>query len=698
MQRTETEEERPNSDDGANQHHPPHRHRRWLTVLQTMTLIVALLLAVYNHALIGLPQEETKATAWLVESEPFDPLAPCNEGGFRIHTGHDIDGNGLLDAGERQDSTVLCHGLRGLSGPQGQPGVSGSNATEQRMATQPIPPGNATCPAGGMVMQTGLDTNGNDALEDMEVVSEAVLCNGTVGQNGTHGSTGASALVDKTAAPNYLCVDGFVVRFGVDDGAGEGVVGNHALESDEVRETLNFCFEPLRSERVTELYGGTGNSMTTACDAAVWMEELAALAFAGNDGVHGCELHVHAPDRNETVRVTDLHPNGDALPGRDLGIHAVRGGSAVVFDATDGVNGRQLWVSDGTANGTQVLGAVEAMSPVVWADGLLFRSTANELVWTNGSDLRAWTNLPSWDDDLQENVAMNLSGLANVGQAWLHADHRAVWFSASDGTGDVEPYRLDVNGVLTAWTINEFGSAHLADFVSLDDDAVAAASRGGVKQVLRLFDNGSHGWLTAIAPTSGDTHLGEGMGLHLIGDNLVYDTQTVPGEPRLWTTNLANGITLQLSTSLMAPGAQVGVANTGSRLLFDCMTAATGLEVCITDGTPQGSRVLHDLTPGMMSSDLRALVAVDEGWLVVSDGTVDSTRHGVALWVVEGEALRPVYNPWPGPSNSSEALTYGELVIGPTQAWMIAHDGVHGHEWHRWSHGELSDDWIILHR
>ena len=122
------------------------------------------------------------------------------------------------------------------------------------------------------------------------------------------------------------------------------------------------------------------------------------------------------------MRVTDLHPNGDALPGRDLGIHAVRGGSAVVFDATDGVNGRQLWVSDGTTNGTQVLGAVEAVSPVVWADGLLFRSTANELVWTNGSDLRAWTNLPSWDDDLQENVAMNLSGLDNVGQAWLHAD------------------------------------------------------------------------------------------------------------------------------------------------------------------------------------------------------------------------------------------------------------------------------------
>ena len=188
-------------------------------------------------------------------------------------------------------------------------------------------------------------------------------------------------------------------------------------------------------------------------------------------------------------------------------------GARPFLDATDGVNGRQLWVSDGTANGTQVLGAAEAVSPVVWVAGLLFRSTANELV-DQRKHLRAWTN-PSWDDDLQENVA-NPSGRTTSGRLGSTLTNERCGYI--DGTGD-EPYRLDVNGVLTAWTINEFGSAHLADFVSLDDDAVAAASRGGVKQVLRLYDNGSHGWLTAIAPTSGDTHLGEGMGLHLMGDN-----------------------------------------------------------------------------------------------------------------------------------------------------------------------------------
>jgi hypothetical protein len=673
-------------------------------VVQTLTLVTVLLLSVYNHALLSSSSESSSATPWLVESEPFTEQAPCNEGGVRLHTGFDLNENGVLDLGERQDTVALCQGLRGLSGPQGQAGISGLSPHPQRLSMEMVPLGNETCLQGGVIMRSGLDLNTNDFLEQEEVQSETMLCNGTMGQNGssglngTHGSIGASALVDKVTAPTYLCLDGFIVRFGVDDGAGDGVENNGLLENEEVRSTLNFCFAPLRHERVTDIFGGTGNSMTTGCDSAAWMDHTGLFVFAANDGVNGCELHTHNLERNTTAMVLNLHSTGDASPGRDLGIVPVEDGRRVLFDADDGLNGRQLWVSDGTLNGTESLGSVEMTPPLTWADGLLFRSPSNQMLWTNGTDLRDWLTLPSWNTMQQQNAAANLSGLSNLGQAWIHADGMAVWFSASDVTGDVEPYKLTPQGGVIAWNINDFGSVQLENLLSIENDAIAVASRGGVKQALRLFDNGSHDWLTSISPASGDTKLGEGMGLHLIGENLVYDAMTVQGEPRLWTTNLANGITLQLSSSLLAPGAQIGVANTGERLLFDCMTSTSGLETCISDATPQGSRVLSDMTPGMMSSDLRAFVAVGDDWLVVSDGTIDGTSIGVSLWAVEGEAMRLVYNPWTGSSNSSEALNYGQMVLSPTQAWFIAHDGVHGHEWHRWSHGELSDDWIVIHR
>ena len=100
----------------------------------------------------------------------------------------------------------------------------------------------------------------------------------------------------------------------------------------------------------------------------------------------------------------------------------------------------------------------------------------------------------------------------------------------------------------------------------------------------------------------------------------------------------------------------------------------------------------------MLSSDLRGLLAVGDGFVVVSDGTIEGTSTGTSVWAVQGTAIRPVYNPWPGSGNSSEALTFGDLHLSPTQLYFIASDGVTGHEWHRWSHGELSDDWIVIDR
>ncbi len=678
-----------------------HRHRRWFTVLQTLALVAALLLSVYNHALIETAPQETLAAPWLVESENFDPQAPCNEGGFRVHTGFDVDGNGRLDVGERMDTITLCHGMRGLSGPQGQPGTEGVDAAPQRLEMSTLPVGNITCPEGGVEMTSGLDENLNDELDSSEIVNQTVLCNGRVGSDGNHGTngtTGATALVDKVAAPAYICADGFVVRLGVDDGAVDAVAHNGELEPDEVRETLNFCFQPLRSERVSDVVSGAGDSMTTGCDEAVWSNARSMLFFAANDGVNGCELHAHHPPTNTTVLVVDLHPEGDALPGRDTGMSVLNDGEHVVFDAADGTGSRQLWTTDGTANGTVSLGSVEAWAPLAWGEGLLFRSSSNQLRWTNGSSVQDGLTLPSWPAEVAQNVQTNLSMLSDIGEAWIYADERAVWFSATDQSGDVEPHRLSVEGVMTSWTINDFGSAQLSDLLTLDDDVLAVGVRGGVKQVLRLYDNGTHAWITSISPASGDTRLGEGMGLNLIGDNLVYDAVTTANEARLWTTNLANGITLQLSTTILSPGAQVGVANTGERLLFDCLTPTHGLETCLSDGTPQGSRVLHDLTPGLMSSDIRGFAPIGEGWAVVSSGSVNGASQGVALWAVEGTSMRLVYDPWPGSGNSSQALTYGGLVLSSSQVWFIAHDGLYGHEWHRWSHGELSDDWIVIHR
>ena len=88
-----------------------------------------------------------------------------------------------------------------------------------------------------------------------------MLCNGALGLDGTdgeHGTSGATALVDKVAARHTSALTGFSFGSAWTTGLVKGLAFNGVLEEDEVRETLNFCFEPLRSERVTDVFPNSG--------------------------------------------------------------------------------------------------------------------------------------------------------------------------------------------------------------------------------------------------------------------------------------------------------------------------------------------------------------------------------------------------------------------------------------------------------
>ena len=151
-----------------------------------------------------------------------------------------VNGNTVLDAGERQDTTVLCHGLRLFLARKAKPAIP--VRTQRCSSWQPNSCPSRTPPArmAGCWCAAWLDHNENDELDSGDRVGSRSLQRFRPGATVSTAPTARRVQHSSTKLqPSYICADGFVVRFGVDDGTGEGDAGNDLLEQDEVREGIS---------------------------------------------------------------------------------------------------------------------------------------------------------------------------------------------------------------------------------------------------------------------------------------------------------------------------------------------------------------------------------------------------------------------------------------------------------------------------
>jgi hypothetical protein len=214
----------------------------------------------------------------LLRQRPAD-AATCAGGGVILESGRDLDGDGVLDDDEVEDSVPVCNGDDGLAARDEQlvasraetlaecDGRGGAVLTsgidddddgaidevQERVVLcdgeagvaptllydlTTLEPGDASCATGGLQLRLGADVDGDGALDDDEV--EAALtrtvCNGPVGDEGAAGPAGAPALVAPVTVPSGACpAGGAAFAVGVD------VDGDGVLDAAEIDDTLVLC-------------------------------------------------------------------------------------------------------------------------------------------------------------------------------------------------------------------------------------------------------------------------------------------------------------------------------------------------------------------------------------------------------------------------------------------------------------------------
>lgn len=375
--------------------------------------------------------------------------------------------------------------------------------------------------------------------------------------------------------------------------------------------------------RVADLIPGARSSMPRS-----FAEMGGKLYFVGGsalwrlDGPDALPVHVwgEIDDANPTINVfySQLFVFGDHL----------------FFSNYQAETGNELWISDGTLEGTHILvdlnpGAASSNpNPFLAFNGQLYFSADNGII---GSELWAYEAVTG---NVHLVADINPSGGSSPGMLQPMKD--ILYFQAYEPGKGSELYQLDKG------TVTQFMDLNPGPDSSSPRPVETLSTPAGERM---LFFARGPDQVNGLYVTDGTE----------AGTHRILDNEPVQGSP-------SGNETVKTSPLAFAPSPSFFSGFFQGNYYFINYTAEYGDEVWSTDGTVAGTKILKDIWPGKTSSDPYNFgLCGSRLCLVADDGD-----HGFELWSTTGSqagtALVADLNSDPPGSFPSELTAAGSLV------------------------------------
>jgi ELWxxDGT repeat protein len=321
------------------------------------------------------------------------------------------------------------------------------------------------------------------------------------------------------------------------------------------------------------------------------------LYFTPDDGENGRELWITDGTENGTQLLKDIYPGssedyfGELSPNSSNPDEFTELNNKLYFTADDGVNGTELWVTDGTENGTQLVKNINSDSNSSGSYPDNFTEFNNKLYFTardnvNGGELWVTDGTSEGTQLIKdiapgsfENYPGEISPNSSYPSSFTEFNNK-LFFTADDGVNGTELWVTDGNtdGTQLLKDINSgsYGSAssfYGLDFTEFNNKLYFSADDGVNGEELWVTDGTSEGTqlLKDINPGGSEDYDGES-----------YPDSSSPSDFTVFS----------------------------NKLYFTADDGENGRELWVTDGTEDGTQLVADINPGSEGSYVGNLTTV----------------------------------------------------------------------------------------
>ncbi|MBI2968122.1 MAG: hypothetical protein HYY40_09960 [Bacteroidetes bacterium] len=411
------------------------------------------------------------------------------------------------------------------------------------------------------------------------------------------------------------------------------------------------------------------------------------IYFTADDGVNGTELWKSDGTLSGTAMVKDIYPGSNS--SNTASLTNVNG--TLFFRAENGLNGIELWKSDGTAAGTVMVSDIDPGATGSLPGGF---TAINNIVYFNANEGINGTELWKSDGTSAGTVLVKdiNPGIANSGPANLLNANGTLFFRANDGTNGYELWKSDGTTLGTVLIKDIYpGSiaSSITNLTNLNGTVLFSATDGTNGTELWKSNGTSIGTVMVKDIASGATNSSP-SGIANFNNSVVVFSAYEPGTgTELWSSDgtLAGTVIIKdINTAGSSnPG---GFIQVGNIFFFIATEGTSGYELWLSDGTGAGTGLVKDIYPGINGSSIGSFTNFSGILYFAADDGI----NGKEIWRSDGTSpgtvmIKDVYS---GSASSSPQ----NITAGTGFALFMANDGING--WELWKSDGTTGGTVLL--